>query len=168
VNVAAYDVATGGGVDVWSTPVGTTQWKRQRTGVSTGGGPAPSTQLVFNGDHGWLLQVNRVVTGGAELDGSGDLTPWVPPCVDTMGSARLTASSPTDLVASCHEHEWGGGELASAFYTSHDGGRTFTRVPAPASGDVAAANANTAIVLNDGTMLMTYGAGATWQPVTLP
>ena len=209
VYVATYDAAFPGDVYVWTTPVGGTTWTRHDTGVSTGGGPAPSTQLVFSGDRGWLLQVNRTVVGGAQLTTTGDWLAWTPPCADAMGPAYLTASTANDLVATCNEGAWGSPPpQATTVSFSRDGGQNFTRRAAPAYGPVLSPTADTAVVVGDqtlrrttdtgatwgtvartpnraaddwgfttstqgfvitnGEVLMTYDAGATWQPVTLP
>jgi photosystem II stability/assembly factor-like uncharacterized protein len=196
------------GVNVWTTPVGSTQWTSHLTGVSIGAGPIPDSQLVFSGQRAWLVHVNRTVTGGAELGSDGQWHPWTPPCANGGGAAFLSASSPNDLVASCEEGAYTGPRVTHGIYFSSDGGQTFTRHAAPESGLVATPNGTTAIVtgsagvqrttdggvswhgvfdlglpavdlgfttptqgfivFSNGTMLMTYDAGATWQKVTLP
>jgi photosystem II stability/assembly factor-like uncharacterized protein len=211
VYVASYNTGNAT-VDVWTAPVGSADWKRHPTDVPIGAGPVPTTQLVFSGSHGWLLQVDRTVVGGAQLTTAGRWAPWTPPCADAMGPAYLSASTPTDLVAACAEGLWGSPpSQAKTIYFSHDGGASFTRHAAPTFGPVLMANPQTAavagpggglqrttdggvswhlvlpfdatggipdygfttstqgfVILGGGEMLMTYDAGATWQPVTLP
>jgi photosystem II stability/assembly factor-like uncharacterized protein len=152
-------------VVVWTAPVGGDHWTERETGIPIGAGPIPHTQLVFTGDAGWLLQVDRTVVGGAKLTGAVKWTPWTPPCADTGGGAYLAASSPDDLVASCTEGVWTGPSIKNGVYFSHDGGQTFTRQGAPNSGAVAMANTTTAIVPGQQGMQRTTDSGATWQGV---
>ena len=114
------------GVNVWTTPVGSTQWTAHLTGVSIGAGPIPDSQLVFSGQHAWLIQVNRTVIGGAQLGSDGQWHPWTPPCASAGGAAFLAASSPSDLVASCEEGAYTGPRVTHGIYFSKDGGQTFT------------------------------------------
>ncbi len=206
VYAASYDTGNAT-VDVWTTPVGSSSWTKHTTGIPIGAGPVPATQLVLSGSNGWLLEVDRTVVGGAQLTSSGDWTTWTPPCATANGPAWLSASSAVDLVASCDEHTYGGGSMESSIWFSHDGGATFTRHTAPASGSVTTPKGSKAVVvgvagierttdegatwhndfvagsqsvdlgfttatqgfiiLDNGEMLMTYDAGATWQRVTL-
>ena len=78
------------------------------------------------------------------------------------GPAELTASTSTDLVASCNEDVWGGGPITPAVYFSHDGGTTFHRHAAPIYGLVASPDPATAVVAYGDTLQRTTDNGATW------
>jgi photosystem II stability/assembly factor-like uncharacterized protein len=207
VYLVAYD---GNEFNLWSSPTDRLLFAKTALKLELGAGPVPFQQLVFSGGNGWVINENRTVLGGGRRAASGDWGSWNPPCRDVAGPARLAASSGTDLVASCDDHEWGGGTPAPAVYFSHDAGKTFQRHDAPAWGEIASPNATTAVVdangvlrrttdegaswsvvarepgsygaldlgfttstqgfviFNDGEMLMTHDAGATWSAVTLP
>jgi photosystem II stability/assembly factor-like uncharacterized protein len=165
VYAASYDT-TNVTVDVWTTPVGSSTWTKRTTGVPIGAGPVPETQLVLSGSNGWLLQVDRTVVGGAELTATVKWTPWRPPCADTNGPAYLSASTATDLVASCSEGDWGNPPpRATAVYFSHDGGQSFTRQNAPTFGPVMTPNPTTAVVVSSEGIQRTTDEGATWRRV---
>jgi photosystem II stability/assembly factor-like uncharacterized protein len=209
VYVVTFDSSGQPAFRIWSSPVGDALlWTEDPLAIPPGAGPVPTIQLAFSGNHGWLVQVDRVVVNGARMASDGTWTAWTPPCATANGSAWLSVSSSSDLVASCLEHSYGGGPVESSISFSSDGGQTFTRRNAPNSGPVATPNGTTAIVpgtasvertgdsgatwhgvfdlglpavdlgfttptqgfivFSNGTMLMTYDAGATWQRVTLP
>jgi hypothetical protein len=121
---------------------------------------------VFSGGKGWLLQVDRTVVGGAELTATVKWTPWTPPCTGANGPAYLSASTVTDLVASCSEGDWGNPPPhATAVYFSHDGGQSFTRHDAPTFGPVASPNGTTAIVSSGRGLERTTDSGVSWNTV---
>jgi hypothetical protein len=195
---------------IWTSPIAHLVWKAAPTTLAVGAGPIPSQQIVLNGGKGWILGVNRLVIAGARLDASSHWATWTPPCLHEFGSGYLSASTGTDLVASCDEGVWGGNfsGITPTVWFSHNGGSTFVRKTAPVFGPVLSPNADTAVVagnetlrrttdggatwttvahlagddttdsgfttptqgfvITHGQMLMTYDAGATWQPVTLP
>ena len=195
---------------IWSTPVAHLVWKRDPLTLPVGAGPDPVEEIVLNASHGWILDQNRTVIAGAELQANGTWAKWNPPCLNVFGPAYLSASTATDLVATCDEGVWGGnlGKITPTVSFSHDGGATFTRHLAPVFGPVLSPSAQTAaidgantiqlttnggtsfavaasigasdtsdwgftsttqgFVITGGEMLMTYDAGATWTPASLP
>ena len=160
------DNATGGFTfRIWSARASDLVWSRDQLTLQVGAGPIPSEQIVFAGGQGWILNEDRTVISGARLPSTGPWVSWKPPCLDVLGPAQLAASSGADLVASCHEHEWGGGPIASAVYFSHDGGQTFQRRAAPAFGEVASPNPTTAVIEENGVLRRTTDEGASWSEV---
>ncbi|MDQ1481735.1 MAG: hypothetical protein QOI44_2596, partial [Actinomycetota bacterium] len=212
VYLVAYDETNN--FSIWSAPTDHLTFAKSPLKLELGAGPVPFQQLVFSDGHGWVVNEDRTVIGGGQLASSGDWGTWKPPCLVGVGPARLAASSGVDLVAACHEHEWGGGPVAAAVYFSHDGGSSFTRQSAPGFGEIASPDPTTAVIaavntengvlwrttdsgaswhevarelnaysaldlgfttdtqgfviFDNGKMLMTYDAGATWSAVTLP
>ena len=145
-------VFTLGGVRILTTPVGSEAWEMSPTIVPVGAGPVPQAQIVLQGDAGWLVQVDRVVVGGARLTG-GAWVPWEPPCLDAGGSAVLAAPTATDLVAVCDEGEWNARPRAVRSYFSSDGGSTFlpADVPVPLTSTYAVASGVPGTVVAAGT-----------------
>jgi hypothetical protein len=165
-------VLDGAEVRILSSAVGRDDWQLSSTVLSAGEGPVPSTQIVLHGATGWIVQLDRTVTGGARLDG-GQWIPWQPPCADVFGPAVLAASTATDLIAVCDEGVWGGsGPRGSHLYVSANGGAAFQRsattVPVSA-GVVASAAPGAAVVggpIADGSALVaTSDGGARWTTV---
>jgi photosystem II stability/assembly factor-like uncharacterized protein len=115
------------GLKVATSPIAGDAWVVSSTGVEVGAGPVPHTQLVLHGTAGWLLQVDRVVVGGARL-GAGSWGAWQPPCLDAVGPAMLAAGSDRDLVAACDVGLWGT-PTGVHLYTSSDSGSTFAEIP---------------------------------------
>jgi photosystem II stability/assembly factor-like uncharacterized protein len=111
--------------------------------------------------------VNRTVIAGARLDGSNKWATWTPPCRHEFGPAYLSASTATDLVASCDEGVWGGtfSGITPTVWFSHDGGSTFARKTAPVFGPVLSPAARTAVVVGQGAIERTTDGGATWSVV---
>jgi hypothetical protein len=149
---------------IWSTPVEHLVWKRDPLSLEIGGGPAPTDQVVLSHSGGWIINVDRTVISGARLSGTHWVA-WNPPCTGKNGPAYLSASTPTDLVATCNEGVWGPPQQATTVYFSHDGGTTFTRSVAPGFGPVAAANPTTAIIGGNGTLWRTTNGGRSWSVV---
>jgi photosystem II stability/assembly factor-like uncharacterized protein len=156
-----------------SSPVGSEAWQPSPTELSVGAGPVPAAQLVLQGDTGWLVEVNRVVVGGARLQG-GRWTVWDPPCLDAGGPAVLASSAPADLVAVCNEGLWTGPEVAIHAYESSDGGTTFRRLeatlPKGSDGDVARADTHMIAVAGTTdagvpTITATFDEGRSWRVV---
>lgn len=156
-----------------SSPVGADAWEVSPLELPVGAGPVPAVQVVLHGDAGWLVEVNRVVVGGARLEG-GRWSRWDPPCLDAGGPAVLASSSPTDVVAVCNEGLWTGPEVAIRAYVSSDGGLQFRRLPAVlpkgSDRDVARPAARTIVVAgetDEGAPLInaTFDEGATWRTV---
>ena len=156
-----------------SSPVGSEAWEASPFELPVGAGPVPAAQIVLHGDAGWLVEVNRVVVGGARLVG-GRWSSWAPPCLDAGGPAVLGSSSPSDVAAVCNEGLWTGPEVAIRAYVSSDGGSTFRRLPAPlpkgSDRDVARPVTRTIVVAgetDEGAALInaTFDEGATWRTV---
>jgi hypothetical protein len=162
------------------SPVANDAWSDADSGVPVGAGPVPSTQLVLQQTRGWLLQNDRTVIGGSQLKAAGRWTTWTPPCQTANGTAALTASTPSNLMAVCGEGEWGparnlpaGAGTASPstwLFQSSDGGASFRAVgPVPlASGShVVASPAPPTVVVGGSTpaLYATFDGGHTWQMV---
>jgi hypothetical protein len=165
-------VLGGGGISIRTSPVGTDAWRASPTIVPAGAGPVPDAQLVLHEKVGWLVAVNRTVTGGARLEGGGWM-PWQPPCADAGGPAVLAASTSLDVVALCDEGLWNDRPQAERAYLSVDGGTTFHPVaspvpieiegaasPAPGSVVIAGTTTNATAVL-----MATADGGTTWKTV---
>jgi photosystem II stability/assembly factor-like uncharacterized protein len=150
---------------IWSSPADTIAWHEDPLRIAPGAGPVPSIQLVFSGGRGWLMEVNRLVTAGAQMSATGQWSAWTPPCAKVNGPAELTASTSKDLVAVCDEGVWGPPKRATAVYFSHDGGVTFQRHAAPIYGLVASPTPDTAVVVYGDTWQRTTDGGVTWNVV---
>ena len=184
VHVAVMSMADGK-IVVESSPVGADSWTGTGTGVPIGAGPVPGTQLVFQGASGWILEDDRVVVGGARLDGEGGWSAWNPPCLTANGTAELAASTAADLVAVCDEGLWGpAANLASGaavpsewVFSSSDGGTSFHvagRTPSSATAEEIASPSPSTIVIggaasgagNDALALTaSFDGGRNWQTV---
>src|SRR2546423_4473984 len=79
-----------------TSPVHSDGWRQSDTTVPSGAGPVAQVNLVLHGDTGWLVGIDRTVTGGARLEG-GRWVPWQPPCTDTGGGVMLAAPPPADV-----------------------------------------------------------------------
>jgi len=151
---------------IWSSPARNLSWTEDPITIPVGGGPVPSIQLVFSNGAGWLVEVDRVVVGGAQMSTTGRWSKWTPPCSTANGPATLAAWSATDLIASCDEGLWGSPPApATAVYTSHDAGATFQRHSAPVFGSVAAADPNYALLATGDTIRRSVDGGRTWTTV---
>jgi hypothetical protein len=152
---------------IWTTPVEHLVWKAVAPALPVGAGPVPTQQIVLVGGKGWILGQNRTVISGARLDARNQWTRWTPPCVREFGPAYLSASTATDLVASCDEGVWGGNfkGITPTVWFSHDGGTTFVRKTAPGFGPVLMANPSTAIVAGGGGLQRTTNGGSSWRTV---
>jgi photosystem II stability/assembly factor-like uncharacterized protein len=163
------------------SPVASGAWSDTGVGVPAGAGPVPSAQLVLQQSRGWLLQNDRTVVGGFQLNAAGRWTAWTPPCRTANGSAALTASSPSNLAAVCSEGEWGparnlpaGAGTASPstwLFQSSDGGASFRAVGpvplAPGAQQVAGSPAPSTVVVGGSrpALYATFDGGHTWQTV---
>jgi len=123
VHAAVYE---GTQVRVATSDIGADNWRLSGATVQIGARPVPSTQIVLQGDSGWLLEVDRTVVGGPQL-GAGNWQSWTPPCTSVQGPALLAASSPTELVAACDVGRWSNPKGERLY-----GDRLIQRVP-PAS-----------------------------------
>jgi photosystem II stability/assembly factor-like uncharacterized protein len=151
---------------IWTSPVAHLAWKQVPPAMAVGAGPVASQQIVLNGGHGWILGVNRTVIAAARTSGTA-WARWTPPCLHVFGPAYLSASTGTDLVASCDEGVWGGhySHITPTVWFSHDRGTTFVRKPAPVFGPVLSPNAHTAVVAGNTSLQRTTDGGATWTSV---
>lgn len=155
-----------GNFRIWSSPADSLSWTEDPITIPVGGGPDPSIQLVFSNGAGWLVEVDRLVVGGAQMSTSGHWSTWTPPCSTVNGPASLAAWSATDLIASCDEGVWGSPPApAKAVYTSHDAGATFQRHDAPVFGAVTAADPNDALLATGDTIRRSVDGGQTWTTV---
>jgi hypothetical protein len=165
-------------VHVESSPVRDDAWTDTDTGVSLGGGPVPSTQLVLQQSRDWLLQNNRTVVGGAQLNGGGKWTGWYAPCSTANGVAALAASTPANLVALCVEGEWGparnlpaGARTPSTWlFRSSDGGASFQAVgpvPVPVGVQQVTSPAPSTVVAAGSSpqLYASFDSGRSWQTV---
>jgi photosystem II stability/assembly factor-like uncharacterized protein len=161
----AYAVAfDNGDFRIWSSPAGNLSWTEDPITVPVGGGPVPSIQLVFSNGAGWLIEVDRIVVGGARMSTSDTWSRWTPPCATANGPASLAAWSATDLIASCDEGVWGSPPApGTGVYTSHDAGATFQRHDAPVYGLVTAADPNDALLVTGDTIRRSVDGGRTWS-----
>ncbi|MGC8633365.1 MAG: hypothetical protein ACP5VP_01630 [Candidatus Limnocylindrales bacterium] len=172
VTAVAYDVAVAspdGGVRIASSPVGSDAWTLSSTQVPLGAGPVSEAQLVLAGDAGWILEVDRIVVGGARLVG-GTWSAWTAPCSDVQGSAVLAAASPSELVAACDGGTWGHpanpAEQGEHLYVSHDGGATFAETGGmvPVQEPLLASPVAGTIVVGRGQALFaSFDRGQTWR-----
>lgn len=171
VHAAIFD-ATGNRIE--TSPVGAEAWQLSSTTIQSGAGPVPMAQIVLQGTTGWLVAIDRTITGGARLQ-NGRWLGWQPPCAQAGGPVVLAASTPADLTAVCDEGVWGPAPSGMGFhsYLSTDGGahfnRTWTRLPPGCCGDVATSQPGEAIVSGvvngvEG-LFGTFDNGATWTAV---
>ncbi len=166
-NGTVYAVAfDNGNFRIWTSPADNLSWTEDPIKVPVGGGPDPTIQLVFSNGAGWMIEVDRIVVGGAQMSTSGTWSKWTPPCATSNGPASLAAWSATDLIAACDEGVWGSPPPpAKAVYTSHDAGATFQRHDAPVYGLVAAADPNYAVLVTGDTIRRSVDGGRTWTIV---
>jgi hypothetical protein len=172
VHVAVID-SSSTAVRILTSPADRDGWTLSPTKVQIGGGPVPLAQVVTQGATGWVLEVDRVVVGGARLVGDA-WQPWPPPCVDAGGSAFLAASTPSALVAVCNEGQWNERPRVVGAYLSGDNGTTFSPapvlVPLAEASAVASATPGVAVVAGrtEGgadVLVATFDGGATWTTV---
>jgi photosystem II stability/assembly factor-like uncharacterized protein len=157
-------------LEVFTASVGSDTWARSATTTDLGAAPVPDAKIVLEGSRGWIVVVNRTEVGGLRLH-NGQWTTWQPPCKETGGLEVLAASTPTELVALCKEGDWFGPPNGPHLYVSHDGGDTFTRLPArvPGFGLLATPTPGVEVIAatgSDGTShLFRSTDGATWTTV---
>ena len=126
VHAVYIEANAGGPILIASSPVGSDTWIVSPTTVPIGAGPVPHAQLVLSGNAGWLVEVDRVVVGGARLE-SGLVDPLQPPCSTARGPATLAATSASDLVAACDVGLWSA-PTGVHLFVSADGGTTFREI----------------------------------------
>jgi photosystem II stability/assembly factor-like uncharacterized protein len=170
VQLAAYDGYQS--FRIASSPVSSDALRLSAVSVPVGAGPVPEVQLVLQGQTGWLLENDRVVTAGARLV-AGTWQTWQPPCVTVMGPALLAAANAQDLIAACDVGLWATPQ-GEHLYRSTDAGQTFvetgpqlpvkgvTAIAAPSTSTIVAAgygpnNAAEVVASDDG--------GHTWTVV---
>jgi hypothetical protein len=165
-----YAAVNGGpAVRIMSSPIGQDDWTLSTTTIPLGAGPVPREQIVLQGHSGWIVEVDRVVVGGASLvDGSWQT--WTPPCAQAEGPVWLTANDPLHVVAYCDGGLWGG-TTAVTLDTSSDGGSTFQSralpFPGTASGPIASPSTGEVVFGdNENDELMTsFNEGQSWTTV---
>jgi hypothetical protein len=171
---------------VESSPVGTDNWTDTDTRVQIGAGPIPSAELVLQDSTGWLIENDRTVIGGGLLVPPAHWASWPDaPCLSANGVAFVAASSTKNMVAVCHEGDWGpAGNLPAGatipswwMLSSSDGGGSFQPVgqlPTTFSPqEVATPSPATVVVdgaLNPGNgsvsaLSASFDGGQTWQTV---
>ena len=156
---------------IGSSRVGADDWRVAAVRVPVGAGPVPQIELLLSGSSGWVLENNRIVSGGATLD-AGVWRTWQPACLDVVGPAVLAASSASDLVAVCDVGLWASPK-GEQLFTSTDGGATFaatgTRPPLTASA-VASPDRATIVIAGSDTsgaaaLVASLDGGRTWSKV---
>ena len=171
VQVVAYDGNTT--FRIASSPVVSDALRVSTLSVPVGAGPVPEVQLVLQGQAGWVLENDRVVTAGARLVG-GTWEAWQPPCLDALGPATLAAANARELNAVCEFGVWGpapGDQQGQHLYRSSDGGQTFveTGPQLAVSGPIAAPSASTIVAGGDGSqVVISVDGGLTWSAASFP
>ena len=168
VHAVLYDAAQD--FRIGSSRVGADDWRVATVRVPVGAGPVPQIELRLSGSSGWILENDRVVSGGATLD-AGVWRTWQPACLDVVGPAVLAASSASDLVAVCDVGLWASPK-GEQLFTSTDGGATFastgTRPPVTASA-VASPDRATIVIAgsdtNGAALVASLDGGRTWSKV---
>jgi hypothetical protein len=162
----------GNPIQIATSPVHRDAWTPSPFTMPMGAGPVPSEQIVLQANVGWVIQVDRVVMGGARL-ANGAWMAWNPPCLQAGGSAVLAASDSSHLVAVCDEGVYsstGAAPVVRAYF-SNDGGSTFQlaaslppKFPPNASG--MAMPTPGVVIMNSGSDLVgTFDGGTTWTVV---
>lgn len=168
-------IADGSGMRIYSTPATSDSWTVSSTLLPLGAGPVPMAQIVLQGTSGWIVENDRTVIAGAELK-NGEWVDWTPPCRGSNGSASLSASSATDLVAVCEEGVWGPSNLGSNvtgewLFASSDGGGSWSRVSQVTTSWVGAAvttapgDAQVVVVATNPALIATFDGGQSWGTV---
>lgn len=158
---------------IYSTPAGADDWTASSSPqLMVGAGPVPSSQLVLHGASGWVLNNDRVVTGGAILTTGSGWSSWTPPCSDATGPGYLAAATATDLYAICEEGAWGspapGTTQGTWLFGSTDGGTTFEPIaalPGNAGAELLTASPKGTLVTAGAGLLVSTDGGLTWKSV---
>jgi hypothetical protein len=160
---------------VYNSPIGVDGFTPASPQLSIGAGPVPSSQMVLQGNTGWILNVDRTVIGGARLS-SGRWVTWTPPCSNANGPGSLAASSTTNLYAVCDEGVWGtpaSGTTPNSewLYASSNGGDSFAPVgplPGGSGGGMITAAPGTATVVyaTESGIIATFDGGKSWHVVS--
>jgi photosystem II stability/assembly factor-like uncharacterized protein len=160
----------GNPIQIATSPVHLDNWALSKLTLPMSAGPVPNEQIVLQGSVGWLLQVDRVVVGGAHLVNGGWL-PWNPPCSQAGGAAVLAASDPSHLVAVCDEGVYTSVAPAVHAYFSSDGGSTFQPAASsppnfsPGATGVAMPAPGVVIMGSLSDLIGTFDGGTTWTVV---
>jgi hypothetical protein len=154
-----------------TSTVGSNSWTTSPTTIAYGAGPIPEAQLVLQGSAGWVVENDRVVSGGARLQ-SGAWSAWTAPCSTANGPATLAGSSSLDLIAACEVGLYGGSSSPTEqAYSSTNGGGSFTELatalPAACQGSSALASPTTSIAAAGcgGGIVATFDGGGSWGTV---
>ncbi|MHB1510754.1 MAG: hypothetical protein ACYCST_12880 [Acidimicrobiales bacterium] len=176
-------VSVGAQLEIFSSPVAHSAWRRTGGPFQLGAGPVPSGELALHGSSGWFVQNDRIVVDGSREGRSGIWRSWQPPCAHVGGPVLLAAPTTSRVEAICTEGVWTTGRVTVDVLTSTDGGTRFGpshRVPLGAAGPTAAtaslaAAAGTSTV-SIGTISdqgssafvnieMSFNGGSTWRSV---
>lgn len=175
-NVQVTGFADAGGFRMATSPVSSDSWRLSTVTVPAGAGPVPQPQLVLQGQAGWLIENDRVVTGGARLVG-GAWQAWQPPCLDVLGPATLAAANAQDVTAVCDVGLWGTPQ-GDHLYRSSNGGQTFVetgpRLPVDGVVSIAAPSSSAIVVAGYGPnaagaeVVASTDGGLTWTVALSP
>ena len=159
----------GSPIHIAMSPVTSSDWTLSQSTLPIGAGPVCGEQIVLQGEAGWLINIDRLVINGAQLE-NGSWVPWNPPCTDSGGSGEVAAADPNDLVAVCDGGVYSGPADVSVSF-SRDGGTTF--VPAPETlpsnsyGPIASPTPGVVVMspAGEGNLLATFDGGKQWSTV---
>ncbi len=159
------------GLTMISSPQSSAIW-RPVSATLPASGSNPSTQLVLQGNAGWIVANAPTFVAGARLGPSGRWASWVPvggQCGPGI-RVRVAAVKAQDLFAECQAPT---GAAGAAVYYSADGGSTWTsmgRLPSGLRVQAFAAASNTTLAVAgrlDGRTVIevSESAGSRWAPV---
>jgi hypothetical protein len=156
-----------------TSPYATDRWHESTILIEGGAGPVPHATIVLSGDSGWVVQVDRTITGGARFE-RNQWSTWQPPCETGGGGLYLAAATATNLAAVCTDGQWGNFPTRVVVSFSSNAGATFSparRQPAmEIAGGAASPRSGEIVVWTLGAggnvvQLATFNGGATWEKV---
>ena len=160
----------GNPVEIATSPVHLDNWTPSHFTMPMGAGPVPIEQIVLQARVGWLIQLDRVVMGGARLD-NGAWGSWNPPCSQAGGPAILAALDSSHLVAVCNQGVYTSATPLVRAYFSSDGGSTFqpasTSPPSSPSAMGLAMPAPGVVIMGSagGDLIGTFDGGTSWTVI---
>ena len=168
-----YGTLCGIPIHIGMSPVNVEDWTISTITLSVGAGPVCDEQIVLQGKVGWLVNVDRVVIGGARLV-NGAWVPWRPPCTGSLrGPAELAASDPVHVVMACETGVYSG-PAGVRVYFSGNGGSTFQSdprsLPQRSYGPIASPAPGVVIMGSNsqGDLMGTFDGGKTWTTLYRP